>query len=159
MSESRVQVIPGNVARISGNGLEPNRSWKEDTNTPDEGQIALCVEFIRTRCLRTKRVRPYSSYYLKHLVEEWTKRRDNPSDAYIANGAFIEAARREGFTIKRLDARCVNAKFNMDALSIANREKKEAEKRFNAAQHAEERAVWARIRNRITEDRQRMECK
>jgi len=67
-------------------------------------QIARARVFLRENSWPTKTVnRTRSSYDLKHEAERWIGR-IYPREVeipYISNGAFITAARLEGYTIKR----------------------------------------------------------
>lgn len=86
----------------------------------------MCRQWIRIHAQPTKTIRRRrSSYGLKHAVEAWTRngtqyeqvdasgRRWKSDYLYIANGAFIEAARLEGYGIERASSGSPNAFFNM----------------------------------------------
>jgi len=58
----------------------------------DSEQVNKCRQFIREKMKPNRR--GHTSYHLKHVVEK-------EYNYYIANGAFIVAAIREGVPIKR----------------------------------------------------------
>lgn len=75
-------------------------------------QVEACREWLRLHASKPlsyfpKNGRRIGSYGYKHDVESWTATRGNRM--YIANGAFILAAFREGFWVK---ATGINAVFN-----------------------------------------------
>jgi len=83
----------------------------------DKAEIATARAWIRKFVVPTKTIRrKYSSYILKHVAEHWggTVRRES----YITNGAFIEAARLEGYKIAPIGM-SPNAYFNMHLLREA----------------------------------------
>lgn len=113
---------------ISTYGIYPSSIDLDSGDTlPNEEQIAVCQDWIRRHARPTKTIRKrHSSYGLKHYVESSTRRSGQAFDQvdsrgrewvgdyyYVTNGAFIEAARREGYRIVRTDAHSPNAFFNM----------------------------------------------
>ena len=58
-----------------------------------------------------KRNRDHGSYVLKHRVEDWTKLEGRQE--YVANGAFIVAAIREGYRAIQDEPGSLNARFNL----------------------------------------------
>lgn len=66
----------------------------EQLSPVDDDQVELCREFIRDHCRPHRR--GFSSYHLKHVVEEYY-------GTYIANGSFIAAAILEGCRTKRFN--------------------------------------------------------
>lgn len=96
--------------RVSPYGFEPNDVYPENDKPIDRQQVALCRVWLREFVVPTSTVRrDHSSYGLKHLVEAWD--RANGGNAYIANGAFIQAAIEEGYRIVRTMGGCLNAHF------------------------------------------------
>jgi hypothetical protein len=99
---------------------EPNESF-------DSAQVDACRQWIRAFMVPTKTIRRrHHSYGYKHRVENWTRADGKKYDQidpwgrkwtgdylYIANGAFIEAARLEGYRIARCHQGSPNAFFNM----------------------------------------------
>jgi RecA-family ATPase len=105
--------------KITARGLWDGWSGPDEPPPPpDEGQVALCQEWLRLFAVRTDDVQDgRTSYGLKHAVEAWSETLDRPKpgDArylYVSNGALIEAALREGFAVERVDYGSVNARFN-----------------------------------------------
>lgn len=104
-----------NWERITACGLFP--AWrgagKDNGSAPNESQIDVCRAWLRHFAVPTVTMRPrMDSYWLKHVVEDWT-RGQNLDYVYIANGAFIEAARREGYRLRRAGDGVPSAIFNM----------------------------------------------
>lgn len=92
---------------ISAMGLEPNNGHAADFCKPTEAQISICQHWIRAHCapIKTPSLRSRSSYGLKHQVEHCY-------GGYVTNGSFIEAMRREGYTVVRDHISSPNAVFN-----------------------------------------------
>jgi hypothetical protein len=87
------------------------RGTSNDSKGPNPKEVEICREWIRLFASPTKTLRvARSSYGLKHQVEDWTQKK---SSTYIANGAFIEAARLEGYRMERAAFGSPNAVFNM----------------------------------------------
>ncbi len=73
----------------------------------DEKEIEICKRWISTFISpRTTLNNQYSSYGMKHLVEDW-------AETYVSNGAFIAAAIDLGYRYKQGQAKSPNAVFNM----------------------------------------------
>lgn len=88
------------AARLCG-GIE------QDPADPNPKEVTAARGWIKWFAEPTKGIRTrYSSYGLKHVVEEW-------SGHYVSNGAFIRAAELEGYRIKRASPESPNAFFNM----------------------------------------------
>lgn len=68
---------------------------------PDPKQVEICKQFIAERCKKTDRInKGWTSYGLKHAVEQWTEVKYNRSWGhyiYVSNGAFIRAALDLGY--------------------------------------------------------------
>lgn len=107
--------------KITRQGLYPARSLigHDDGSPPDDGQVELCRGWLRERARPSRSVCKswlgceLSSYALKHVVEGWLRGRGE--GAYIANGAFIEAAVREGYRWRPVRPGSPNAVFYMAA--------------------------------------------
>ncbi len=115
--------------KITACGLHPAPLLiGDDAETaPDLEQVETCREWLRLFATPTKTVRHnHNSYGYKHAVEGWTRTlgrkfyqvdrwgRAWTSDyLYIANGAFIEAARLEGYRVVRASDGSPNAAFNL----------------------------------------------
>lgn len=102
-------------------GLYPARRLlgraEDEGPAPDERQIEICRTWLRLFAERTRSFRGrsvHSSYHWKHQVEDWTDRTKRQRE-YISNGAFIEAALREGFEARRNGADSPNALFALRA--------------------------------------------
>ena len=81
---------------------------------PKEDEIRICAQWIRLFCTPAVKVRKdKGSYYLKHVVERWFEIENPHQHHYIANGAFIVAAQRAGYTLKPTHLNSPNAYFNM----------------------------------------------
>jgi hypothetical protein len=119
---------------ITAVGLCPAIGVRDDYGPPTEEQVGVCVAWIRRFAEHTRRIQLwYSSYHWKHVVEEWTRSDDRrvhneSSDrlkveeaTYIPNGAFIEAARREGYDILPVSPSSPNAFFNLRLRSTLTR--------------------------------------
>lgn len=78
-----------------------------DGKPPEEGQVRLCMEWLK-RFARPRKTVNYriGSYGLKHCVEGW-------DGDYVSNGAFIEAAYRLGFEIIQGGPLSPNAGFRL----------------------------------------------
>jgi hypothetical protein len=115
--------------KITSYGLYPaarGAGAADPCDVPDEGQISKCQEWLRLHAERTKTVRRRrSSYAYKHHVECWTRtpgtrfkqldpwgRKWTSEYFYVSNGAFIEAARREGYRVVQTDSGSPNAYFD-----------------------------------------------
>lgn len=89
---------------ISAEGLLPNSREPDGLalNEPDDKQIELATQWLTkfAKPLKTVRRTRGTSYGLKHRVENWaiTEQQDDP---YVSNGAFIVAALRLGYVLKR----------------------------------------------------------
>lgn len=112
--------------KVNHYGLYPAR--RNDVDEPlVEAQVELCSEWVYRFCRQTTAIRDdHTSYGLKHLVERWyvalgeqrhlIDRWGKPiigGHQYVSNGAFIEAARREGYAIRRSAPDSLNAHFNL----------------------------------------------
>lgn len=129
-------VAKADYERISANGLSPCKNTTATIEDPAEDEIDACLLWMKAFASPTKTLRPRSfSYSLKHVVESWTRgeprvvgkwsgdgRCENLDPwgrkwlgdyMYISNGAFIEAARRAGYRVKRASPGSPNAIFNM----------------------------------------------
>lgn len=82
--------------------------WSDPyTEAPDEGQVALCLDWLRRYARHRKTANTsIGSYGLKHAVERW-------AGTYISNGAFIEAARHVGAGIVPVGPLSPNAWFRL----------------------------------------------
>jgi len=105
--------------KITACGLWPSKQGPRSCNAddlgepPSENEIATCRTWLRLFAAPTKRIQTaFGSYYLKHLVEHWGGR------LYVSNGAFIEAAKREGYRFKRVIPGSQNANFNFSVRTI-----------------------------------------
>ena len=98
------------MTRVSTMGVEPGVT----TNNypyPALDEIECCRRWLREFAKPTKTIRPTSSYYYKHQVENWAARAGE--SRYISNGAFIVAATIEGIRWERASDRSPNACFAM----------------------------------------------
>jgi hypothetical protein len=117
--------------KITAAGLFPasRLAGEDNEEPPSEDQVEACRRWIRRFGEPTKSfVTRHNSYGHKHRVEDWTRtgeqyeqvdpwgRRWTGDYLYIANGAFIEAARREGYRVRRGSEGSPNAVFNMRVL-------------------------------------------
>ncbi|MBA7549216.1 hypothetical protein ES705_41692 [subsurface metagenome] len=96
---------------IGGNGLYPNQWGKKppenDILIPEE-KIQLCKEWIQEYGIKTDEIiRDYSSYGLKHKVED-------VKGSYVSNGSFIKATIELGYDFERTDYNSPNTYFNMN---------------------------------------------
>lgn len=91
----------GTVYDITANGLVSpqyrghavKRNNKVSEALPEETQVTLCIEWLKTFATPRKTVNDkIGSYGLKHVVERW-------AGIYISNGAFILAVYRMGYKI------------------------------------------------------------
>lgn len=94
----------------------PTEAWHLDRDErlqpPAEDMIETCVQYLRKHAKPTKTFRTrFGSYYYKHRVEDFASA--NGRAQYIQNGAFIEAAKREGYRIRRVSPGSPNAYFNL----------------------------------------------
>lgn len=98
---------------ITSNGLWPAYRLSggvegEDRTKPNKSEVTFCRRWLRANASPTKTIRRnHSSYGLKHIAEKAFVGR-----WYVSNGAFIEAARLEGYRIVREEG-SPNAYFNM----------------------------------------------
>ena len=68
-------------------------------------EVRTCIRFLKDhQSLKTKTIRPYTSYWIKSVVELW-------SDEYISNGAMIVALILEGYNCKNSGG--LNMSFNI----------------------------------------------
>lgn len=99
--------------RVSANGIEPNIDWPEHLAAPAVEQVEACRAWL---CLFGRKQKTFSnrrtSYGLKHAVERWTRTLPG-GEQYVANGAFIEAARLEGYRVRRSGDGSINAVFDL----------------------------------------------
>ncbi len=96
---------------IDAAGLWPRSDCPDGTKrveAPDETQVEVARKWIQEHCSASATYGKRSSYGLKHEVEQWTHHA-----SYVSNGAFIEAARREGYEYKPTDRGSLNALFRM----------------------------------------------
>jgi hypothetical protein len=92
------------ASRVSGGVEGPERT------KPDEKQIAICAEWIAGYLIPAKTFNlKRSSYGLHNIVKRW-------ANNYVSNGAFIEAARRAGFEMRRVDDGLADTHFKMKYL-------------------------------------------
>jgi hypothetical protein len=97
---------------ITANGLWPapflvGGVEGPERQPPDAEEVQACRRWIRKHVDPSAAIREdHTSYGFKHLVEETI-------ESYVSNGAFIEAARREGYEIVRDSEGSPNALFNM----------------------------------------------
>lgn len=98
----------------------------DDQSAPNEIEIEACRRWLRLYATPTKTIRrKHGSYGYKHKVEAWTRttnREFHQVDPrgrawvgeylYISNGAFIEAAHREGYRFEPCSPGSPNAFFN-----------------------------------------------
>jgi hypothetical protein len=104
-----------NDFKITARGLEPIETERKK---PDKDQVEACREVLR-QCKKLKSVyRHMSSYKYKHIFERYL-------GFYISNGAFIQAAVDEGFTVIENPP---NAYFNISQKFINNLIKQTHEK-------------------------------
>jgi hypothetical protein len=95
------------------------------TFAPNEKEIKLCMDWIKEMISPRKTINTkYSSYYLKHKVEDWlAKKPENNGfkneNTYVSNGAFIQAAINLGYKYKQGCDCSLNANFNMSFKKIA----------------------------------------
>jgi hypothetical protein len=86
--------------------MRPSNLYANGLDTPDrspvdEAQVQVAREFIRNSCLKRKVFnRRHTSYFLKHVAEDWAKAQGK-AVTYISNGAFIAAAIDEGYEWKQ----------------------------------------------------------
>jgi hypothetical protein len=91
----------------------PRRGWTCDRPAFDEANVARCLAWIQVFCEPTPRVQPgrargtYGSYGWKHVAESVLAPR-----FYVANGEFLLAAIRSGYTVVQADGG-PNATLNM----------------------------------------------
>lgn len=98
---------------------------QEPPRPPNEDQIKICTAWIMLHAIPTATIRTrHTSYGYKHRVERWTQatgphrlsdvegNRWTSGYYYVSNGAFIEAAQRLGFEVRRTHAHSPNAYFN-----------------------------------------------
>ena len=102
--------------RITSAGLYPaphlSGGLEQNPLPPNKKQVAVCRKWLRLFAKQAARIQRHpSSYGLKHAVEEWRRHLGKPM--YVANGALIEAARREGYRIERLGEGSPNARFDL----------------------------------------------
>jgi len=127
--------------RSSGFYPAPLGYASENDGPPDEEQVRFALERIGQFCRPRKTLNlRRSSYGLKHSVEGWSRTlgrtfeytdtngvRRTSDFQYVTNGAFIVAAMRAGYTAKRTEPGCPNARFNIhiapefDKLLLAHR--------------------------------------
>lgn len=88
----------------------PNMPESRRDEAPAEEQVVYCMSWLalHTRVANTVQ-KGRSSYSYKHDVEEWLTSQGRR--AYISNGAFIEAARRMGYAMQRVEDDSPNAYF------------------------------------------------
>ena len=59
-------------------------------------EVRSCLRFLKAHnTLKTKTIRPYTSYWIKSVVELW-------SDEYISNGSLIVALVLEGYNYEQI---------------------------------------------------------
>jgi len=74
---------------VARNGLQEGKPRKAEK--PPQEQIDLSKQWLLRFCKPRRAINEsYSSYRLKHAVEDW-------ADTYICNGAFIQAAIELGY--------------------------------------------------------------
>ena len=121
--------MTGDIQKITAYGLHPApcHLYVDDLTPPDERQVDACRHWLTAFARPLKSIsRRRGSYRLKHDVEAWTRgpgRMYGQTDPwgrywtgdylYIANGAFIEAAKREGYRMRREGPGSPNAVFNI----------------------------------------------
>ncbi|MCS7260605.1 MAG: hypothetical protein NZ765_07475 [Anaerolineae bacterium] len=81
----------GVVSEVAKKRLSWAQSPGYDEPPPEEAVMA-CLRWLE-QCAKPAKRRSYSSYWLKHVVEEWC-------GDYIPNGAMIEAAIRAGYRVE-----------------------------------------------------------
>lgn len=85
---------------------------EESKTKPDFAQVAWCRRFLREETVMTEEINEQrTSYGLKHEVEKWASAKELYEHVHISNGAFIQAAKQEGFWVQ--DEMPLNAKFNL----------------------------------------------
>lgn len=118
---------------ITANGLWPAPHLAGGVEGPDrkpprEEEVEICRAWIKEHATPAKKtLRKWGSHGLKHRVEDWTgtlRKEWNQVDPwgrswsasyhYVSNGAFIEAARREGYQISPTGPGSPNAYFDMN---------------------------------------------
>lgn len=145
---------------------------------PEEDEIKLCRTWIRAHVIHTGRVNRGSgtigfSYHLKHVVEGSNKNFVDgysmygnrvqyrqvdcsgnvwAANTYISNGAFIEAALREGYWAERCDQGSLNAYFNMKYIVSPQEVRKLARKK----EKAEEKKRLDESHERVSAAREKM---
>jgi len=107
--EYGLEVISGDASR-----------WSK--NPPLEEHIEECRRWLAVYARPSKGWGKRTSYGYKHTVEAWAGR-------YITNGAFLEAARRMGFELRRVRDNCPNAFFKMKIEDPARRRRREQRQR------------------------------
>jgi hypothetical protein len=101
------------------------RGWDTSKESDEDlaEQIARADVWLQMMGPRRTPNRRISSYGLKHVVEGW--HRERGTGGYVANGCFIMAAHRLGFTLERIQGSycgagwdCFNAFLNISHRSI-----------------------------------------
>ena len=108
-------------------GLETLQKWEKDREdlldfSPDfQSQIGSCRAWLKGIKKIGSANNEYTSYGLKHLVEDWLRKKDYEGHTvryhYISNSAFILAAKIDGFKLYDFG----NPVFNISAKSIKAR--------------------------------------
>jgi len=65
-------------------------------DAPNEEQVKLCIEWLKTKKWRKTINTSYTSYHWKHSVERW-------AGTYISNGAFIKACINYKVPLKKIN--------------------------------------------------------
>ena len=100
---------------LSPNGIEDdkNRANEADFLNYENAYWACRSMLLPVRNIQTTSRKSPDSYWLKHLVERWTRMEGHY--AYIPNGVLILAALAEGFTMTPVNINCL---FNMSLRQI-----------------------------------------
>lgn len=119
--------------KITAEGLWPSCHPDDPCAEPNRSQIEAARTWLRACCKqRGCMSRHLTSYTYKHYVEGWSRNGDayryidNDKQClsdfqYVSNGAFIVAAKEEGYIVERSRPRSMNAFFNLTLIEERTR--------------------------------------
>lgn len=115
--------------KVNAHGCRSSRPEFARNGEISENEIATCLAWIERHARKSEKIeRRFTSYELKHYVEDWTASRDRDGvrivarfalsewlgkEVYVPNGAFIVAALRSDYRVQRVAPLSPNAYFDM----------------------------------------------
>jgi hypothetical protein len=100
--------------RVCANGYCQHAEGDPDCQEVEGRQVLAARAWLDAAAARARGwCTSEDSYTLKHIVEEWSQQYCDASQHYIANGAFIVAARKEGYRDRPCGFGSMNAVFNI----------------------------------------------